>query len=260
MSGAVLQTHHPTNALLRSPDTPLRAGNTPLMLAASHGNGPHVLKLVKAGSEIDHVNKHGDTALILVSDCSSSASDSAAARASAVEALIVAGAKLDVQDRHGETALIRAARSGDAAALAVLIPAHNKRVRKSVNGGRRKLYATASLDIQDQGGQTALMAAAINGHVACMKALIRGKCDLTVQDNRLDTALTMSVRHGNLDALKYLLYAGAVDKGGEAMRVAQQFNDDLAMELLRKAKDGDVDGDSSSDDDASFEGISLVDL
>ena len=79
----------------------------------------------------------------------------------------------------------------------------------------RELVATgAHVNDQDEQGETALMAAAKNGHTDCVNELLLGSAALNILDNEGNTALIHAVKGGTIECAKTLITEGAdVNKG-----------------------------------------------
>ncbi|XP_034060437.1 ankyrin repeat domain-containing protein 6b isoform X1 [Gymnodraco acuticeps] len=88
-------------------------------------------------------------------------------------------------------------------------PMHLAAYKGHIEVVRILLKAGCDLDIQDDGGQTALQRAAVVGNYAVINALIQEGCALDRQDKDGNTALHEVSWHGFSQSLKVLVKAGA---------------------------------------------------
>lgn len=116
--------------------------------------------------------------------------------------------------------LIGASRRGDAAAVGVLL-----------EGG-------ANVHAWDEGGQTALIAAAWGNHLDAARRLIEAGADVNAQDDTQQSAFLIATSEGYLELLRVTLAAGAdvrrVDsfRGTGLIRAAERGHADVVAELL----------------------------
>lgn len=108
-----------------------------------------------------------------------------------IELLLKFGADANTSLPRGETALMTCSRTGNADTVKLLL-AHGANVNAK----------------ESWHGQTALMWAAAEGHVAVVQALVDAKADLQARSNGGFTALLFAVREGKIDAVRTLLKAG----------------------------------------------------
>ena len=150
-----------------NPNGAVRAGETPLMLAARTGNADAVKMLLGAGAEVDAKETwNGQTALMWAA---------AAGHGPVVQVLIDHRADIHARSNSGATALIFAVRRGDMAAVRAL------------------LAAGADVNAARPDGATTLRVAVINGHEDLVDLLLDqgadpnvegGSTELTVQGVR----------------------------------------------------------------------------
>jgi ankyrin repeat protein len=145
--------------------------------------------LIRAGADVNLANEHGVTALALAAEN---------ANAALAELLLAAGADPGRAQRNGVTPLMTAARTGSAPLVSMLLAR-----RADVNAA---IPAT---------GQTALMWATAERHLAVMRALIAAGASVKAQSKIGFTPLLFAARNGDIDAATLLLETGAgVDDGG----------------------------------------------
>jgi uncharacterized protein len=184
------------------PDAGNDYGSTPLREAAAVGSTSAIEELLKAGAKPDLANPDGETALMLL------------ARGNNVEAarlLIAHGANVNAVERfRGQTALMRAAAQSQPAMVKELI-AHGAEVnaRSEVNEWQRQVTAEPRALHRPAGGLTALLYAAREGCLECVRNLIEGGADPDVPDPDGITPLIMAIQNVHFDAAAYLVGKGA---------------------------------------------------
>jgi len=207
-------------ALGADPNDPEADGTTPLLRAVS-GQMPNTAQLlIGAGADVNKANSYGVTALYVAAR----AGDAVATRM-----LLAAGADANAAlPASGETVLMTAAKAGnpdvvralltggiDGVSLAELgearaaarvaegagysVPANPAIANNYANvNARERLY-----------GRTALMIAALEGHLDVARLLIEAGSDLNLVDEENSTALSLARSYGNLDVAAQLEEAGA---------------------------------------------------
>jgi uncharacterized protein len=211
-------------------------GTTALQWAAHHGYTAVAAALLRAGADVRHVNDYGATAL-----------SEAAVRGDValMRALLQAGADPDSANRRGQTALMLVARTNNvAAAQELLRHGANPNAVETTKGQtalmwaaaqrqpemvRLLLKARARADVvsnipQHQrqvsgepraqhrvsGGFTALLFAARQGCLECVRALVeQGRADIELADPDGITPLNLAVDNFNFDVAAWLLVKGA---------------------------------------------------
>jgi ankyrin repeat protein len=180
-------------------------GETPLFLALRVRSFDILTLLIHAGADINLRNKGGDTPLMLASFNSASENDY-----EMVQFLKANGANFNSPDEE----LLYAASRGDVGLIQQL------------------LAAGAKVNQSYEDGVTPLMAAAINGQTAAVKALIAAGANLTALDiGEGDTPLMYAIQSGHKSTIFALLDAGAdptvTDLGGDnALHRAAVYLDD----------------------------------
>ncbi|HEY7791226.1 MAG TPA: ankyrin repeat domain-containing protein [Vicinamibacterales bacterium] len=187
-------------------------GTTPLMFAAASGNPAVVTALIQAGADVNAKEAfRGETALMFAA---------AAGRTDALKALLAHGAdwkaastvfdwrKLPKDDPRVEgffgppPAKTAGKKEGEAAKPAP------KRATPPQPAGPRPLSYTDL--VGTQGGLTALLFAARDGHLDAVRALVDAGADVNQVDPGDDTTpLVIAIINGRFDAAEYLLAHGA---------------------------------------------------
>eukprot|EP00752_Nemacystus_decipiens_P002347 g2217.t1 len=200
-----------------------RKGESPLIWAARRGHRAVVEILKAAGADLergadkDVVDKNGETALMKsaakghlgvvstllagAADCSicntyrASPLHAAASRGyrTIVSLLLRAGANKDASEDHEATPLKWAAGRGRRAIVEVLLMAG----------------ADSSIRSSSRFGGAPIHAAAYEGHVGVVSALLLGGGDVDLVDNTGRTSLIWAVRRGHVEVAEALLEAGA---------------------------------------------------
>lgn len=88
-------------------------------------------------------------------------------------------------------------------------PLHMAVQQHWVQGLEHLIAAKSDINEKDWRGRTALMLAALKGHILCMKVLLRANCRVDQQDDRGMTALHYATWAGSAPAVALLLVAGA---------------------------------------------------
>jgi uncharacterized protein len=149
-----------------------RYGVTPLILAATTGNGPITERLLAAGSDPNSAMRDGETVLMTAARTG---------KVEAIRALLAKGANVKAREpSKGQTALMWAAAENNAAAIKVLVDAGAVVQERSAGGAftaflfavraghidacRTLLEAGAKIDDALPDGTSALVLATINAH------------------------------------------------------------------------------------------------
>ena len=160
-------------------------GMTALHWAAQRGDSETAELLIGAGANVNATTRYGVTPLGLAA---------ATGNTSLIEALAKGGANVNTTSPEGVTPLMTAARVGKVDALQALLR----------HGAREGINA------QEQWkGQSALMWAAGEGHVAALKVLVDAGADVQTRSKAGFTPLLFAVRNGHREALQQLLTFGA---------------------------------------------------
>jgi ankyrin repeat protein len=173
-------------------------GNTPLILAAIHGNLESLRLLLDRGADVNATNKAGATALMRA------ASDYAKAAY-----LLGRGADVHVRSSFGNTALLLAARPADS----------HRTVKLLIDRG-------ADAKVTNIFGATALMAAAAGGDEETVRLLLKHGADPNAQSAASEpgfvfgggrSPLMWAAFRGNEAVIQQLLAAGADVKAGSRL-------------------------------------------
>ncbi len=181
-----------------------------LVAASDYGQQECIRVLVKAGAD---VNRFSECKRRVLSVAARSGN------ASCVKELIAIGANVNARDESGFTAVHEAVLMGRQDCLKELVAAGADVQITNYNGttplfdaaarGKKdclKILIDAATDVM-KGGFTPLMAAIENGHTSCCKALLETKvCE---NQQRAASALTLAIKHGNVDIVKALIEYGA---------------------------------------------------
>ncbi len=177
-----------------------KAGNTALILAVVEGNDDIATLLLAKRADVNARDQHGNTALMLAI---SKAHDDIA------KLLITKRADVQAHDHQGNTALIIAAGQGNGVIVSLLIAALAD-VNAANKLGQDALHvALLNGNAQSHFGQTALMAAAGNGHVSVVKILLDAKADVHTRNVGHENALNIAMRDAGNPATALLKAAGA---------------------------------------------------
>ena len=176
-------------------------GATPMSEAAVVGNVRVIERLLDAGADVESPNPDGQTALMVVARTSNVA---------AAELLIDRGADVNrVEQWRGQTALMRAAAQRQPDMLRVLV-AHGAEVnaRSTVNNWARQVTGEPRAVYRPAGGLTALLYAAREGCLECVRILVDAGADPEMADPEGVTPLIMAITNGHYDAADFLLSVG----------------------------------------------------
>lgn len=139
--------------------------------------------LIRAGANVNAVNRYGATPLLVA--CTNG-------NVRMIERLLEAGAAPNGRSIGGEPPILTAAAAGSVEAVKALVA-----------------YGADVNARESWRGQTALMWAVGNKHLAVAEALIEKRADVSARSNAGYTALAFSVRQGDLESTRVLINAGA---------------------------------------------------
>ena len=206
-------------ALGVDPNEPEPDGTTPLMRAV-HGQMPNTAQLlIDAGADVKKANSYGVTALYIAAR----AGDSVATRM-----LLAAGADANAAlPASGETVLMTAAKAGNADVVRALLTGgidvslaalgEARAAARVAEGAGYTTPVNPALDTNYADvnarerlyGRTALIIAAVEGHLEVARMLVEAGSDLNIVDAEGSTALSLARSYGNLDVAALLAEAGA---------------------------------------------------
>jgi ankyrin repeat protein len=177
-------------------------GATPLSEAAVVGNPKVIAALLSAGADPDAGNGQGQTALMVLARTSNVA---------AARVLLRKGAKVNAVERmRGQTALMWAAAESQPAMVRELLAAGaDPNLRTTVNESQRQVSGEPRAQYRPAGGYTALMFAARQGCLDCVKALVAKGAKVDYADPEGVTALILAVNNFWFDTGAWLLDHGA---------------------------------------------------
>ncbi len=185
-------------------------GATPMFLASQDGSAAMIEQLLRAGADVNApVLAHGETALMMASRSGS---------VDAVKVLLDHGAQVNAKDTlRGTTALMWAAEQGHVAVLELLasrgadVSARSEVLRTLKRAGLG--FAPASKqggpDAPVKGGLTALLFAARQGSMECVRALTKSGAGVNQTSADGSSSLLVAVQNGYYDIALYLMDHGA---------------------------------------------------
>jgi ankyrin repeat protein len=191
-----------------------------LILAAQEGHIDVVKALLANGADINAQNSDGDTALIFAVR---------GGHIDVVKALLDKGADINAKNSDGDTALILAVRGGHVDVVNALLA---YKVDGKVAIDMDLKVTSYGFSVRGNQGAVALHAAALEGHVGCVEALLDKGADINAWDSNGNTALMLAARAGHEEVVKALM-----DKGAKIN--AQNFVRDTALTLA--VQEGHVD-------------------
>jgi len=186
---------------------------TPLMKAASNGHWDVCSFLIDEGAKINLHDQEYQTALMWA--C-------AEGHIECVKGLLAGDAKTDVMTKAGRTALSLAAQFGRFEVAKLLVET-----------------ADAKVDIPDGDGQTPIFYAVLSGSHDLLDYLLEKKCNIEAHTKRGETALMWAAMNQQLDCVKLLLLRGADihkqdENGQRALDHAEGTLNSQVVESLRE--------------------------
>jgi len=177
-------------------------GATPLSEAAVIGD-PDILKsLLDAGADVNAANEYGQTALMVIART---------ANVAAAQVLLKKRADVNAREQvRGQTALMWAAAQSQPQMVRLLIK-HGADVdaRTTINVNQRQVSGEPRAQHRPSGGFTALMFAARQGCLDCVKALVEAGAEVDGADPDGVTPLIYATNNFAFDSASYLLSKGA---------------------------------------------------
>jgi hypothetical protein len=173
-------------------------------------------------------------------------------RVSQVKALLARGMDPDTVDPNGEPVLVAAARAGNTATVEVLLAGKANVNARSRFGDTALMVAALNGHLElvrklrvrgaavDQPGWTALIYAATGGHDDVVRYLLAEGANVNAGSPNGTTALMMAVREGRMTTVELLLARGANpnlrnENGASALDWANRNDDRALAERLRRA-------------------------
>ena len=210
-------------------------GMTALMLASQKGHVDVIVELFKTEVNINAQALHGNSALIYAvgngqNEC--------------VKKLLELGSNIDMKGQYGDTALMQAAKNGNEECLQMLIDAGaDPNVQNDDDDAAKSVYRDDGefWFSNEHKGTTALVYAAYQGNVDCVRRLIRAGADVN-NDSKSNgnTPLVAAVTTQNIEGVKELIKAGSdlniPDSDGKtALMIASTQGKDSCFTTLIKA-------------------------
>ncbi len=162
-------------------------GDTALHIAAREGSDEAVSYLLENGADIDITNDEGETAREVADN---NGNDSI----------------VDLIDGHEPSEEDEEPTQEDLINDLVSAAGENK----NLDDVKKILpQIKEGIDAKDDGGDTALCAAAVQGNLDIVKYLLENKANIATKNTDGETALHAAAREGNADVVKYLLAVGA---------------------------------------------------
>lgn len=177
-------------------------GSTPMSEAAVVGNVEVIKALLDAGADVESRGADGQTALMVIARSSN---------VSAARMLIKHGANVNARETWREqTALMWAAAESQPEMVNELIRSGaDLDARSHINDWSREVSAEPRIQWRPAGGFTALLYAARQGCLACVRHLVEGGAKVDLGDPKGVTPLLMAITNFNFDVAAYLLLEGA---------------------------------------------------
>src|SRR5688500_672158 len=191
-----------------------RFGGTALIPAAERGHIEIVQELLtRTDVDVNHINNLGWTALLEAIILS----DGGERHQQIVQILVDHGANINIPDNDGITPLEHARARGFREIEQILLTAAQARnqglilaeEQADIEKVRQLLPQGASVDVQDERGITALIAAAYRNDLPIVDALIAAGAEVNLQDNTKQSAHLIATSEGYLELLQRTLQAGA---------------------------------------------------
>ena len=179
-----------------------RYGVTPIFLACQNASGPVVERLIAAGVSANATGPEGETAL---HTCAHSGNVDAA------KALLAHGASVNAGDSwRGQTPLMWAAAQKHPQMIKVLLEAGaDVNARSTIIAWERQRTAEPRDKWLPPGGLTAMLFAAREGCVDCVKVLASSSADINAIDPDSHTPLVVALMNGHYDVAGALIAGGA---------------------------------------------------
>lgn len=177
-------------------------GSTPLAEAATVGNAAILAALLEGGAPVDAPSADGQTALMIVARSNNTA---------AARVLIEHGANVNAREAwRDQTALMWASAQNQPAMVQLLVESGAEvDARSAVNDWPRQVTAEPRRMYRPFGGLTALLFAAREGCLDCVRALVAAGADVDLTDPKGVTPLFLAIDNFHFDTAKYLIEAGA---------------------------------------------------
>jgi len=218
-------------------DTIDEHGVTPLLLASRYGHKEIVRKLLEAGADVNTIAAAQMTALTWAT---------VDGHEDVVEILLQQpGIQINVPDMWGKTPLENASSIGNTEIVRMLLEARANIGMALIEGSedseivKMLLEEGADVNEADIDGMTALMMASEHGHKDVVKILLEQEgINVNLWNNEGETALILASKNGHIEIVKMLLKEGAhvnVEEDEDAMDVE---GDDYHSALMMASYEG----------------------
>ena len=240
-----------------------RYGFTPLYYAATNGSAPMVRKLLDAGADPNAADGQKETVLMTAARAGS---------LDAMKALLQKGAAVNAKDAvTGQTALMWAVRSNHADEVGLLLE-YGAEVNTATRTGKtparrppgagggshgvgivRGGWPDRGYQDSTPGAMSALLYAARDGRLECVKMLVAAKAQLNQPDANGITPLIMALTNNQLPVAKFL-----VEKGAEVNSADWWGRTPLWSAVEIRDRDLGRNGEHNIDRAAAFEIIQML--
>ncbi len=219
------------------------AAQCPSATTEAAGEPPRLVQAIDAGNDtlVKRLLKQGDDPNGCIGGASMLARAVAQAHWPVAQALLLGGARVDdPKDAAGYTAMMRAAEQGQFAMSAKLLEL-GANARAATPQGRTTLHVVVDAELGDAPAQA-------REQMDLVRALVRARLGVNVQDAEGRTPLQLATRRGKLPLVTLLLALGAdanvADKGGRtALAIAHELDrEDLALRLRHAGAKSNVTG------------------
>lgn len=225
----------------------LNYGWSSLLYSALYGNFEVLELLIQLGGSVNQTDDNDWTPLICTAFNG---------HISCVQLLLDNGATIDIHDDNDKTALMQASKIGLNSEILTLIE-HGSNIYAFDNKKRTVLhyaskfghsetlnlllqYCDNIIDFKNTAGNSALMMAAIRGHVSCIKVCLEHGANINLKNYAGFTALMLAAKNKHHECLQFLIDKGADVKlvslrNNSALSICEENQDQDGIKILEKA-------------------------